>query len=170
MPSWDPSKCAMIPRRAGSFSTYTTRVGRTGSACQPGGSLAAMARNVDVPIALRWGDFDALGHVNNAIFLSYLEIARDRLMREALGDTYLDMVIVRVEIDFRAEIPLGVDEVRVSAEVAEIGTSSLRTRERIVMPDGTVAAESLSVGVVRDRSTRRSRPWSEAERAALGSG
>ena len=124
---------------------------------------------MDLRVPLRWGDFDALGHVNNAVFLSYLEIARDRLMREALGDTYLDMVVVRIEMDFRAEIPLGIEEVRVTAQVEYVGNSSIRTREQIIRPDGVVAADSMSIGVVRDPGTRRSRPWSDAERGALGS-
>ncbi|MGI9196512.1 MAG: acyl-CoA thioesterase [Candidatus Nanopelagicales bacterium] len=129
-----------------------------------------MGQRAQATIPLRWGDFDALGHVNNAVFLSLLEIARDQVMREALGDAYLHMVIVRVEMDFRAEIPLGVSEVVVEAEVVDVGTSSVRTREQILLPGGTVSAESLSVSVVRDPETRRSRPWSEAERIALGSG
>ena len=118
-------------------------------------------------IAVRWADIDALGHVNNATFLTYLEECRDTLMRESLGDVFLDMVIVRVEIDYRAEIPVGTESVDVTCALESVGTSSIRTRERIVIPDGTVAAEALTVAVVRDRETRTSRPWTDAERRML---
>lgn len=120
-------------------------------------------------IAVRWADIDALGHVNNATFLTYLEECRDTFMREALGDVYLDMVIVRVEIDYRSEIPVGTETVEVTCNLDSVGTSSIRTREQILLPDGTVAAEALTVAVVRDSETRSSRPWTDAERAALGS-
>jgi len=120
-------------------------------------------------IAVRWADIDALGHVNNATFLTYLEECRDTFMREALGDVYLDMVIVRVEIDYRSEIPVGTETVEVTCNLDSVGTSSIRTREQILLPDGTVAAEALTVAVVRDSETRSSRPWTEGERSALGS-
>lgn len=120
-------------------------------------------------IAVRWADIDALGHVNNATFLTYLEECRDTFMRDALGDVYLDMVIVRVEIDYRSEIPVGTETVEVTCNLDSVGTSSIRTREQILLPDGTVAAEALTVAVVRDSETRSSRPWTDAERAALGS-
>ena len=120
-------------------------------------------------ITVRWADIDALGHVNNATFLTYLEECRDTFMRDALGDVYLDMVIVRVEIDYRSEIPVGTETVEVTCNLDSVGTSSIRTREQILLPDGTVAAEALTVAVVRDSETRSSRPWTDAERAALGS-
>lgn len=128
-----------------------------------------MSREVRIAIAVRWADIDALGHVNNATFLTYLEECRDAFMRESLGDVFLDMVIVRVEIDYRAEIPVGTESVDVTCALESVGTSSIRTRERIVIPDGTIAAEAMTVAVVRDRETRTSRPWTDAERAALGS-
>lgn len=120
-------------------------------------------------IGVRWADLDALGHVNNATFLTYLEECRDLFMRETLGEVFLDMVIVRVEIDYRAEIPAGTPSVDVTCALDSIGTSSIRTREQILLPDGSVAAESITVAVVRDRESRTSRPWTDAERSALGS-
>lgn len=128
-----------------------------------------MSHEIQKTLAVRWADIDALGHVNNATFLTYLEEARDAFMRDVLGEVFLDMVIVRVEIDYRAEIPVGTETVDVTCALDSIGTSSIRTRERITLPDGTVAAESITVAVVRDREKRISRPWSEDERAALGS-
>ena len=126
-----------------------------------------MAVSVVTPVTLRWRDFDALGHVNNSVYLSYLEVARDRLMRDLLGDVYLSMVIARIEIDYRDEIPLGTEEVTVTCRPVSIGTTSLRTEEQILLPGGGVAATAISVGVVRDDKTRSSRPWTDAERALI---
>ena len=128
-----------------------------------------MPREVRTPITVRWADIDAIGHVNNAVFLTYLEEGRDAFMRSVVGPTYLDLVIVRVELDYREEIPQGTREVTVTCALESLGTSSIRTREQILLPDGTVAADCLTVCVVRDPQTRRSRPWSEDERAAIDS-
>ena len=36
-------------------------------------------------IEIRWRDVDAYGHVNNAVYLNYLEEARDAWVQEVLG-------------------------------------------------------------------------------------
>ena len=53
-----------------------------------------MSRVVRMAIAVRWADIDALGHVNNATFLTYLEECRDTFMRESLGDVFLGDLFV----------------------------------------------------------------------------
>ena len=57
-----------------------------------------MPFSVEVPVTVRWRDIDALGHVNNAVFLTYLETGRDRFFHALVGDTFLDLVLVRLEI------------------------------------------------------------------------
>ena len=128
-----------------------------------------MPREVRTPITVRWADIDAIGHVNNAVFLTYLEEGRDAFMRSVVGPTYLDMVIVRVELDYLEEIPQGTREVTVACALESLGTSSIRTREQILLPDGRLVVECLTVCVVRDPQTRRSRPWSADERAVIDS-
>jgi acyl-CoA thioester hydrolase len=126
-----------------------------------------MPFSVEVPVTLRWSDFDALGHVNNAVFLTYLETGRDRFFHELVGDTFLDLVLVRLEIDFRAEIPMGTPEVIVTCRAVEIGRSSMRTTEQILLPGGSIAAQSQTVIVARDEKSRTSRTWTDEERAIL---
>ena len=46
-------------------------------------------------IAIRWRDVDNYGHVNNAVYLTYLEEARDAWVREVRGEGF-DFVIVRI--------------------------------------------------------------------------
>jgi acyl-CoA thioester hydrolase len=120
-------------------------------------------------IEIRWRDVDAYGHVNNAVFLTYLEEARDEWLERALGaegDAW-DYVLARVEVDFRRELTLEDDRILSRCELASLGSSSVRTREELVTLGGELAAEAQAVLVARDRETRRSRPLSEPERAAL---
>ena len=86
-----------------------------------------MPFSVEVPVTVRWRDFDALGHVNNAVFLTFLETGRDRFFHSLVGDTFLDLVLVRLEIDFKAEIPMGTEEVLVTCRSTGIGRTSMRT-------------------------------------------
>ena len=122
---------------------------------------------VEVRIRVRWADMDAYAHVNNAVYLNYLEEARDRLMDELFGGEAYDFVIAHVGIDFRDEVTQDDGEVVVTSEVTGYGTSSVRTREVVRKPDGTVAAEGECVLVPRDATTRGSRPLTEAERTVL---
>jgi acyl-CoA thioester hydrolase len=120
-------------------------------------------------IEIRWRDVDAYGHVNNAVFLTYLEEARDEWLERALGadgDAW-DYVLARVAVDFRRELTLEDDRVVSRCELASLGSSSVRTREELATLGGELAAEAQAVLVARDRKTRRSRPLSERERAAL---
>ena len=126
-----------------------------------------MPFSVEVPVTVRWRDFDALGHVNNAVFLTFLETGRDRFFHSLVGDTFLDLVLVRLEIDFKAEIPMGAEEVLVTCRATDIGRTSMRTTEQILLPGGDLAAQSQTVIVARDATTRSSRPWTDEERAVL---
>ena len=47
---------------------------------------------------------DAYGHVNNAVYLNYLEEARDRVLEELFGAESYDFVLAHVAIDYRHEI------------------------------------------------------------------
>ena len=126
-----------------------------------------MPFSVELPVTVRWRDFDALGHVNNAVFLTFLETGRDRFFHSLVGDTFLDLVLVRLEIDFKAEIPMGTEEVLVTCRATGIGRTSMRTEEQILLPGGALAAQSATVIVARDATTRTSRPWTDEERGIL---
>ena len=121
----------------------------------------------EVEIAIRWRDVDAYGHVNNAVFLTYLEEARDRLIESLFGEGAWDFVIARVAIDYRSELSQADRAVTARCVVTGYGTSSVRTTERIATVDGRLAAESESVIVARDHESGRSRPLTEDERLTL---
>jgi acyl-CoA thioester hydrolase len=119
-------------------------------------------------VATRWPDFDALGHLNHAVYHVYLDEARDDALRRTVGDfdTWPN-VLVHASIDYRREIVRGAREIAIETRIAGVGTSSVRLEQRVLAPDGSVAAEAEAVLVAWDAATRRSRPIGDAERAAL---
>jgi acyl-CoA thioester hydrolase len=119
-------------------------------------------RSVDV----RWRDADALGHVNHAVFLTYLEEGRDAFFAETLGDDPM-YVVARLEVDFRAEIRLADRRVTVRVEVERLGTTSITTRETILTPSDEPAAEARVVTVQWDPRNRKPVPFTAESRARL---
>jgi acyl-CoA thioester hydrolase len=119
-------------------------------------------------VEIRWSDVDAFGHVNNALYATYLEECRDEWLDRALDDPEAgwDFVVARLSIDFRRELRLEDDEVLVRCGLARIGTSSVTTTETIHV-GGEVAAQAEAVLVARNRGRDGSRPLTDPERAAL---
>ena len=117
-------------------------------------------------VGVRWRDVDALGHVNHAVFLTYLEEGRDAFFAQTLASDPI-YVVVRLEVDLRAEVRYPDRQVTVRIEVERLGTTSLTTRETIVTPANEVVAEARVVTVRWDSSQRKPVPFSEAERARL---
>jgi acyl-CoA thioester hydrolase len=120
----------------------------------------------ELEIKIRWRDVDNYGHVNNAVYLTYLEECRDRWVRQTLGPA-VDFVIVRIAIDFRRELSLEDVAVVVTCRGTGQGTSSIRTAETIRAKAGWVAAEAESVVVAHDPAARKARPITPAERSVL---
>jgi acyl-CoA thioester hydrolase len=118
------------------------------------------------PVTVRWRDMDALDHVNHAVFLTYLEEGRDAFYAAALGSDPL-YVVVRIEIDLRAEIGRDQRQVTVRIEVERLGTTSLTTQETIRTAAGEVAAQARVVSVRWDAGRHKPVPFTEAERARL---
>ena len=79
-------------------------------------------------IKVRFSDLDAMQHVNNATYLSYLEEARIKYFNDlfSLKDGNLDYeaVIARIEIDYLFPIVLG-DEIEVYTRISNLGNKSI---------------------------------------------
>jgi acyl-CoA thioester hydrolase len=122
-------------------------------------------------IDIRWRDYDAFGHVNNSVYLDYLEEVRDEWLELALGrhGSSWDFVLVRVAIDFRRELLVDRDKsVLVTCRLDHVGRSSVHTREEVRAANGELAAEAEAVLVARNRGESQSRPLTAEELAALG--
>ncbi len=122
----------------------------------------------EVRLRIRWRDMDSYGHVNNAVYLNYLEECRDGMIESLFGaNEAWDFVLAHVGIDFRHQLTQADGEVIVRCEVGGFGRSSIRTRERIEKTDGTLAAEGEAVIVPRAPDEPVSRPLTGEERAVL---
>lgn len=116
---------------------------------------------------LRFGDTDAIGHVNNSVFSVLCESGRVRLFRDKLNPTLAKgqyFVIARLAIDFRTELHYP-GEVRTGTFLTRIGRTSLGLRQVIIAAD-TLAGEAEGVCVLMDRATRRPAPFPDATRQA----
>lgn len=113
------------------------------------------------PIEVRFRDLDALGHVNHATLVTYLEIARTAWWRGWLnGRAFADngFLIARVEVDYRKPALLG-DDIRVELHVAQVGNSSFSLVYRILRePGGVVIADAQTVQVGYDFKSGRPKP------------
>jgi acyl-CoA thioester hydrolase len=113
---------------------------------------------------VRFRDVDALGHVNNAVFLTYLEEARIAFL-VPLGAEVSNMILARVEIDFRAPLRMG-DQIEIGVRPANVGTKSFELEYEVRSGDA-VAAEAKTVLVSFDYESGRSIELPESWREAL---
>ena len=108
-----------------------------------------------------------MGHVNNAVYLTYMETARLAYFRSlGLGDNPLEgMILARAEVDFRSPIELG-DQVEVGTRIGKVGTKSFEL-EQETWASGRLAAEGRFVIVAYDYTTASSRAIPEGWRDIL---
>ena len=118
-------------------------------------------------VDLRWGDMDALGHVNQAVYHELLEEGRTALLRTLPSPQKGAFVLARVELNYRREVPLAHRFVEVTLHVEAVGRSSLTLGHQIVRSDGELAADGSSVLVAWDADRRGSRPLNDGELAAV---
>jgi acyl-CoA thioester hydrolase len=108
----------------------------------------------------RFRDLDPMGHVNNAVYLTWIETARIEFMRrlgafDRPGTHEMTMILARAEVDFRSAVSFG-EEITVGVRVGRLGTKSfdleheLRTGDRVV-------AEARTVLVAFDYETNSSK-------------
>lgn len=119
---------------------------------------------------VRFRDCDPMGHVNNAVYLTYLESARLAWWRAAFGPDGLrehGVILARVEIDYRRPAFPG-DRLVVRMRVVRIGRSSFTVAYEVVnVPTQEVIAEAVSVQVAYDYGQGRSVPLADRLREKL---
>ena len=120
-------------------------------------------RTVDV----RYQDHDTMGHVNNAVYATYMEEARFDYLTERMGvaEDDLNMVVARLEMDFRRPVQYA-REVDVAVSVTDVGGSSF-TMAYEVSDDEGVAVEGETVQVTLDPETGGTRPVPDSWRDAI---
>jgi acyl-CoA thioester hydrolase len=117
---------------------------------------------------IRFRDLDAMGHVNNAVYLTYLESARVAFLLEHGTATSFDalaIIVARIEIDFRS--PVGFDgEVEIGVRSGRFGTKSFDLEYELRAGDRLVA-EAKSVCVGYDYSRGEAVPIPDTWRESL---
>lgn len=130
-----------------------------------------------LPIVVRFSDCDPLGHVNNAVYLTYLEQARIDLWRKQIGPLGRRLqdgtrgkgfILARAEVDFRAQAHDG-DTLEVRLALAGFGTKSATYDYEIVdVPTSRVVVTARTVQVWFDYDANRSIPIDDQTKEILG--
>lgn len=102
------------------------------------------------PLFLR--DLDVFGHVNNAVYLTYLENARLGYLSEVVDvRTIRDIgnIMASVRVEYRTPATYG-DVIEVGVRAERLGTKSFELTYRVSSEDGRLLAEATSVHVMFD--------------------
>lgn len=121
----------------------------------------------ETAIPVRFRDVDAAGHVNNAVYATYLEQARVEYTEAVIGTETVgfEKVIAHLELDYERSVEHGAD-VTVGVRVPEVGTSSI-PMEYEIRADGATAATGSTVMVTVDPETGGARPLPEGWRERI---
>ena len=118
----------------------------------------------------RFRDTDAMGHINNAVYVTYIEVARQEYWRRLTGTRdygSVPFILAHVTIDFRAEALM--DEVLVIGIRCEwVGEKSFAFAYEIrTEADDRLVVEATSVQVCYDYAAKRSIPMPAELRRAV---
>jgi acyl-CoA thioester hydrolase len=113
-----------------------------------------------LPLTVAFRDIDALGHVNNAVYLSYFEQARIGYSFQLInGATLKDMTFILAEanVSYLRPIYFG-DQLQIGVRVSEIGTKSFVMEYGVRNQNQELVARGRTVQVWFDYDMRRSVP------------
>jgi acyl-CoA thioester hydrolase len=131
------------------------------------------AREFRHRLVVRFRDCDPMGHVNHAVYFTYMEQCRFAWWRHLGGGIGLpgaSTIIVHAECDYRAPAHVH-DELEVSLRLERLGQSSIALRYVLVnATTGEPVAEGRTVNVTVDKATGRSTPIPGETRARLEGG
>ncbi len=125
----------------------------------------------DMVVPIRWGDMDAMGHVNNTIYFRYFEVVRLDWFFSKTGMSGLageGVIIVNAFCNFIRQLEFPGD-VRARLYVSDIGRSSFDTWLTLERTDepGVVYANGGATTVWTDYAAKKSKPMPDWFRALL---
>jgi acyl-CoA thioester hydrolase len=123
------------------------------------------------PISIRFSDIDAVGHVNNAVYLTYFEEARLKYWREAINWNIAEngVIVGRSEVNYLKPILL-TDEIICYVRTTRIGNSSFDIMHVLVKitPNGQeICTTGKTVCISYDYSANKSIPIPANERRQM---
>ena len=127
-------------------------------------------QTIDFELEVYSFHIDFIGHVNNIVYIQWMEIGRTKLL-EAIGMPTQEIfkqgfapVLVQTNISYKSPLYLG-DRVSVQMWISELGKASAIMQFRFQTPQAKLAAEGWQKGLFVDRATMRPRRLLPAERA-----
>ncbi|MCS6836651.1 MAG: acyl-CoA thioesterase [Anaerolineae bacterium] len=122
-------------------------------------------------IQIRYNDMDTLGHVNNAVYFTYFELARVRFFRDVGiwdGDrAAYGVIMAKATVEYKLPITLDDESVMIWTRCSRLGNKSFDLDQVLVRRDGAVATTALTVGVAYDYRINASVVLPDAWRARL---
>ena len=120
---------------------------------------------------VRFNDCDGMRHVNNAVYLTYVEDARIAFFQalntgDGKGFFGRGIIVARTEVDYVKPALFGHGLVNVTVEVLDIGRRSWRMGYEMRQA-GEVVARAVTVMVAYEYQQQVSRPLEDVERTAL---
>ncbi|MDL5201643.1 thioesterase family protein [Streptomyces sp. ALI-76-A] len=115
---------------------------------------------------LRWADMDAYGHVNNVVFLRYLEEARIDFLFRPDKEFQQGSVVARHEIDYKRQLVHRHAPVDIELWVTQIRAASFTLSYEVKDPD-QVYVRASTVIVPFDFEAQRPRRLTAEEREFL---
>lgn len=127
-----------------------------------------------IPIQIRFKDIDRMGHVNNANYLTYIELARVKYFEDVVRldkkwSPEVGIILARIEIDFKAPVFLH-DSIFVYTRCSRIGTKSITLDWAVVRQKENseeVVAQGIAVLVCYDYRSEKTIPVPEEHRIAI---
>ena len=119
---------------------------------------------------VRWRDLDAMNHVNNAVYFTYLEQARVHYLREL--ELAPDMpagvgfILAEASCQYKSPLTLG-ERVTIRIRVSSLGDSSFAFAYHVKGEDGRLVAEAHSTQVCYDYGEKHSVPLPDAWRQTI---
>jgi len=108
-------------------------------------------------VQVRWGDMDALAHVNNVSFFRYLECARvdyiQTVIQHFLTQRYV-FILARAACDFKVQVRYP-DTIKVYSRVSNMGRASMELSHVLLNQQRTTVAQASSTMVFFDTETQR---------------
>jgi acyl-CoA thioester hydrolase len=124
-------------------------------------------------LEVRFRDCDPMGHVNNAVYLTYLEQARFahwralwKYRQEGWDRRVPGVILARAEVDYRGQAREG-DVLDVQLSIARLGRTSFHYEYRIVNRAGALIVEARTVQVMYDYASQAPVPIPDAIREML---
>lgn len=119
------------------------------------------------PLETRYPDYDTKGHVNNAVYLTYFEIARNRVWVAMGGGADFGFVVAEATVRYVSQARIG-DPLDIEIRTSEVRNKAWVWSYRITNTrDDAVVAEGRTVQVMYDYDARKSIPIPDDLRARL---